>query len=132
VSQKNVEVMRRALHAFNKRDGDTFGVLLAENAEIIPVRAALEGVTFRGGAAGAQYLAAADETWDDLQWEVDEIRDGDDWVLALGRIRGKGRDSGVAIDTRAGWVACFHAGLITRFETHSDYGKALKAVGLEE
>jgi ketosteroid isomerase-like protein len=53
-------------------------------------------------------------------------------VIALGRIRGQGRDSGAAIDSRAGWVAHFSGGRITRFQTYADRTDALKAVGLEE
>ena len=132
MSQANVEIMRAALDAFNRRDGTAFGALLDRDAEIVPVRAALEGVTFRGADAGEQYCAAAAETWAELRWEVDEIRVGDDWVVAVGQILGKGRGSGAAIDTRAGWVARFQAGLIVKFETHSDRRQALKAVGLEE
>jgi ketosteroid isomerase-like protein len=130
VSRENVEIMEAALEAFNRRDGDAFGALLDCEAEIIPVRAELDGTTFRGSRAGAEYCAVAEATWIDLRWDVDEVRDGNDWVLALGRIRGTGRESGVAINTRGGWVARFHAGRITHFQTHSDRAKALEAVGL--
>src|SRR5437588_7095164 len=111
MSQENVEAMRLAMEAFNRRDGEGFGALLAREVEIVPVRAALEGTVYRGPDAAAQYCAAVDESWENLGWEVEEIRDGGDWVLALGRIRGGGRTSGVAIDARAGWVARFHEGL---------------------
>ena len=58
--------------------------------------------------------------------------DGGDWVLALGRIRGEGRSSGVAIDARAGWVARFSDGRVTSFHTYPDRAEALEAVGLSE
>src|SRR5438034_486554 len=132
MSQENVEIMRAVMEAFNRRDGEGFGALLDNDAEIVPVRAALEGTVYRGPDAGNQYCAAVDESWENLGWEVEEIRDGDDWVLALGRIRGEGRDSGVAIDARAGWVARFHDGLISTFRTYPDRADALEDVGLEE
>jgi ketosteroid isomerase-like protein len=132
MSQRNVDVMRAAMQAFNRRDGARFGALLAADAEIVPVRAVLEGVTFRGPDAAAHYCAAVDETWEDLTWELEEIRDADDWVLALGRIRGSGRGSGATIDARAGWVARFHEGLVTNFHTYADRAQALEAVGLSE
>jgi ketosteroid isomerase-like protein len=130
--EKNLETMRTALAAFNRRDGEAFGALLAREAEIVPVRAALEGTVFSGPDAAAQYCAAVDESWEDLIWEVEEIRDGDDWVLALGQIRGRGRGSGAALDVRAGWVARFRDGAITNFHTYADRSEALKAVGLSE
>jgi ketosteroid isomerase-like protein len=132
VSEANVEIMRAALDAFNRRDGEGFGALLARDAEIVPVRAALEGTTYRGPNAASQYCSAVDESWENLKWEVEEIRDGLGWVLALGHIRGRGRDSGADIDARGGWLARFRDGSITTFRTYPDHAEALKAVGLEK
>jgi ketosteroid isomerase-like protein len=132
MSQENVEIMRSAIEAFNRRDGQGFGALLSADAEIVPVRAALEGTVYRGPDAAEQYCAAVEESWENLGWEVEEVRDGVDWVVALGRIRGEGRGSGAAIDARAGWVARFQDGLITTFRTYPDRADALGAVGLPE
>jgi ketosteroid isomerase-like protein len=132
MSQENVEAMRLAMETFNRRDADAFGAFFADDAEIVPVRAALEGTVYRGPDAAAQYCAAVDESWDNLVWEVEDMRDGGDWVLAFGRIRGEGRGSGVGIDARAGWVARFTDGLVTSFHTYADRGEALEAVGLSE
>jgi ketosteroid isomerase-like protein len=132
MSEENVEVMRGAMDAFNRRDGKGFDALLTEDAEIVPVRAALEGTTYRGSNAASQYCAAVEKSWEDLGWEIEELRDGGEWVLAVGRIRGQGRDSGAGIDSRAGWVAHFRDGLIAKFQTYADRSEALEAVGLRE
>jgi ketosteroid isomerase-like protein len=132
MSEENVRVMRTAMEAFNRRDGTGFDAVLANDAEIVPVRSALEGTVYRGTGAGSQYCIAVEETWDDLRWEVEEMRVGAGWVLALGRIRGQGHDTGVAIDSKAGWLAHFRDGLITRFQTYANRAKAVEAVGLSE
>jgi len=132
MSEQNVDIMRAAMEAFNRRDVEAFGRLLSRDAEIVPVRAALEGTVYRGPNAAAQYCAAVDESWENLRWEVEEIRDGGSWVLVLGRILGSGRGTGAAIDARAGWVAHFHEGLVTRFHTYADREEALRAVGESE
>jgi ketosteroid isomerase-like protein len=132
MSQENVEVMRAALDAFNRRDGDAFDALLATDAEIIPARAAIEDALYRGPTAGSQYCVAVDERWEDLRWEVHDIRDGGEWVLALGHICGRGRASGAVIDAAAGWVAELRVGKIARFQTFSDQAAARDAVGLGE
>jgi ketosteroid isomerase-like protein len=132
VSERNAATMRAAIEAFNRRDEGAFGALLADDAEIVPIRAAVERTTYRGPDAASQYCAAVDESWDGLRWEVEEMRVGDDWVLALGRIRGRGRGSGVDIDAHGGWFATFRNGLITRFQTHPERGRALEAAGLSE
>jgi ketosteroid isomerase-like protein len=126
----NADIMRTALAAFNSRDGAGFDALLDQNGEIVPVRAALEGITFRGPDAASQYCAAVDESWEKLRWEVEEIRDLGSRVIALGHIQGVGRDSGARIDARGAWVAHLRDGLITRFQTYSDRAEALEAVGL--
>jgi ketosteroid isomerase-like protein len=132
MSQENVATMRAAMEAFNRRDSDGFGAHFASDVEIVPVRAAVEGTVYRGPNAPAEYCAAVDESWESLRWEVEEIRDGGDWVLALGRIEGRGRDSGAAIEARAGWVARFREGLVESFHTHADRDAAFKDVGLPE
>jgi ketosteroid isomerase-like protein len=72
------------------------------------------------------------QSWNELRWDVEEIRDGDASILALGHIRGEGRDSGVTIDARAGWLAYFTEGRITRFQTFANREEALEAAGLRE
>jgi ketosteroid isomerase-like protein len=131
MSQENVETMRAAIEAFNRRDGEGFGAVLANDAEIVPVRAALEGTVYRGPSAATEYCAAVEESWENLTWEVEEIRDGESWVLALGHIRGRGRGSGATIDARGAWLARFRDGSVTHFRTYPDRIEALQAVGLE-
>jgi ketosteroid isomerase-like protein len=130
--ESNVEIMRTALEAFNSRDGARFDALLDGRAEIVPVRAAVDGTTFRGPDAASQYCTAVEESWQALRWEVEEIRDLGGQVIALGRIQGRGRDSGAGLDVRGAWVADLRDGLITRFQTYSDRAAAIKAVGLTE
>jgi ketosteroid isomerase-like protein len=130
--QENVEWLRSAIEAFNRREGTKFDRLLATDAEIVPVRAAVEGTTYRGNAAGSQYCAAVDDTWESLRWEVDEIRGVGESAVAVGHIRGKGRETGATIDTSGGWVAQFRNGLITSFRTYTNRDEALEAAGLSE
>ena len=95
--------MRAAMEAFNRGDGEAFGRFLTSDAEIVPVyERRWKGTIYRGPDAGTQYCAAVNQSWENLGWEVDEVRDGGETILALGQIRGEGRDSGVAIDAKAG------------------------------
>ena len=132
MSQENVEIARAAIEAFNRRDGEAFDALLASDAEIVPVRAAVEGTVYRGPDAASQYCAAVDGTWENLAWHIDGTRHGDGWVLVEGRIQGRSRGTGAAIDARAGWVARLRDGQIKSFRTYADRTEALEAVGLRE
>ena len=131
MSQENVDRFQTAVAAFNQRDGGKFDQLLAPDAEIVPVRAAIEGTTYRGRDAASQYVAAVDDSWESLRWELDEVREAGDFVLGLGHIR-RGRGTGATIDTNGGWVAQFREGLMIRFRTCTSRVEALEAAGLSE
>ena len=85
-----------------------------------------------GPDAVARWYAAVDDSWEEMTVEIDAVRVNGDSVLALGRIRGRGRDSGVAIDVEAAAVARFRDGLITSIHDYTDRAKALEAAGLSE
>jgi ketosteroid isomerase-like protein len=128
MSSKNVESMRAVAEAFNRRDVEGLERLLADDVEIVPIRAAVEaGTVYRGPDAVAQWYAAVDASWDELRVEVEEVRDGGDRVLAFGRIRGRGRGSGAAIDVQSASVAHFRDGLITRLHHYSNRDEAAEA-----
>jgi len=69
--------------------------MAAPNAEIIPLRAALEGTVYRGENAFAEFWEAVDETWETIRIDADEIVDGGDRVLIIGRLRGRARGTEV-------------------------------------
>ena len=60
------------------------------------------------------------------------IRGVGELAIAVGHIRGKGRETGATIDTSSGWVAEIRDGLIARFRTYTNRGDALEAAGLSE
>ena len=114
MSQENVESMRAMVEAFNRRDLEVLKALFVADAEIVPVRAAMEGTVYRGPDAAEQWVAAVDASWEQLHVEIEEERDSGDRVLGLGRIHGRGRQSGAPIDVEAASVAYFRDdGLIT-------------------
>jgi ketosteroid isomerase-like protein len=133
MSEENVEGMRAVVEAFNRRDIEALKALLVADAEIVPVRAAMEGTVYRGPEAAEQWFAAVDESWEELHVEVEEMRDGGDRVLGLGRIHGQGRGSGAPIDVEAASVAYFgDDGLITTLHNYTSRADALEAAGLSE
>jgi ketosteroid isomerase-like protein len=130
MSEENVEVVRGVIDAFNRRDVEPLEALLAPDAEIVPIRAALEGTVYRGPGAAKQWYAAVDDSWESLTVEVEEMRDGGDWVLSLARVRGYGRGSGVPIDVEAASLVRFRHGIITSLRVFTSRAEALEAAGL--
>jgi hypothetical protein len=106
VAEDNVERTRQALEYFNRGDREALWAMAAPNAEIIPLRAALEGTVYRGENAFAEFWEAVDETWETLRIEADEIsrlRRSDAHRRASSRARPRHRRRGRFTDrVRAG------------------------------
>ena len=132
MSEENVESMRAVIEAFNRRDAEALKALLSPDAQVVPIRAAIEDTVYRGPDAAEQWIAAIDESWEELRVELTEAREAGDRVLGLGRIRGQGRESGAPIDVEAAAVAHFRDGLITTLHTYTNPADAYKAAGLSE
>jgi ketosteroid isomerase-like protein len=73
-----------------------------------------------------------DDTLAEIHVEFPEVRDLGDRVLAVGRIRTRGKASGVATEAPVGYVADFRDGKFARVRTYLDPAEALEAAGLEE
>jgi ketosteroid isomerase-like protein len=133
MSEENVETLRAALAAFNERDAGALAALLTPDVEIVPIRAALEtGAAYTGPNAATEWIAAVDASWENLIASVREWRDDRDAVVALGRLRGRGRESGVDIDADAVAVARFRDGRIRRLRIYTSVAEGLAAAGLSE
>ena len=135
MSKENVEAVRQTRVAFNSGDPDLVAALLARDAEIVPMRAAFEGTSYRGPDAAQRFFADLNETWQEIKMEELETRDLGDRVFATGLVRGRGQRSGiqVVVEMKMAWVVDFQGGLITRFVTYTgDRAEALEAAGLAE
>jgi ketosteroid isomerase-like protein len=126
----NVETLRAAIAAFNRRDTDCLETFLADDVRIVPARAAVDGTAYTGAGAGGRWCAGVDAIWEGMTFQVDEVRDCGGSVVALGWMRGRARKSGALIEVTGGWVAHFRDGLVTSFHAHGDRAKALAAVGI--
>ncbi len=59
-----------------------------------------------------------------------EFGDLGDRVLVLGRTEGRGRGSGVQVDSPIGVIYDFRDGKMSRVLAYFDHGEALRAAGL--
>jgi ketosteroid isomerase-like protein len=87
----------------------------------------------RGPEACAAGFREIEEQSDDWIVMADEWYDPGDLVAAVGRVRLRGRGSGVAFDTPVGWLFDIRDGKLSRLQTFTeDARSALAAVGLPE
>jgi len=133
VSQENVEIVRRAMDAYNRRDVDGF---LESTTEDYLLFTAVAGAVEVGGIRGREgvrrYFDMLDEAWEEFRIIADEFRDLGDRVLGIGRTEGRGRVGGVPVDSPYAVVADFRDGKMWRARGFLDHGEALRAAGLSE
>jgi ketosteroid isomerase-like protein len=131
MSQENVEIVRRSFDAFNARDVDGLLRLCAEDCEWLPLRAQLEGIVYRRHQGVRQFVSDMDEDWEAFRIDPMEFHDRQERVAVIGRVTALGQ-SGVEIDSIAGFVFELQQGRIRRVISHSDPEVALEAAGLSE
>jgi ketosteroid isomerase-like protein len=64
--------------------------------------------------------------------EVPEVRDLDDRLLAFGRMRARGRESGAETESPWAYVVRYEGGKAIEIRTYLDPQEALEAAGLSD
>jgi ketosteroid isomerase-like protein len=133
MSRENVEIVRRMLEAWNRRDADKVRTYLAPEIEWAPAGpAAVEGSVYRGTEEVVGAGAALWETWEVFRFEETEARDFGDSVVWLGRVHMKGSASNVELDQEFGLDCSLPDGKVVRATAFLSWQDALEAVGLPE
>jgi ketosteroid isomerase-like protein len=134
MSQENVEIVRGVIEAFNRRDVDAIFECVNSDIEWFPaVPVSFGGGALRGREGIEAYLRDVSDTWEAYRVVGQDFRDlGEDRVLVLSRVEGRGAVSGGMVDAAMGQIFDFRDGQISRVRTYLDHGQALKAVALEE
>ena len=132
MSQENVETYKRAVEATNRRDLDALVEELDPQVEWHSALVGLGTAVYRGTVGVRELFRDADETLEGMVFEVSEVRDLSDRVLALGRLRARGHESGVETDVSFNQVADFRNGKLLRLRSFLDREEALKAAGLSQ
>ena len=134
MSQENVEIVRDAAAAFNRGDLDAWLEYLADD---IDHRAAEGALDDRGPMHGKDAVRAHLDDWvgtfDDFKSEpVELIEAGEDKVIAVTRISGLAKLSGVEIDLTYAALYTIRDGKIVRGREYWTRDEALEAAGLGE
>ena len=126
------EIVSTLIEAFNGGPDEVQRVkaLIAEDGEMLPLRAQLEGTNYVGPEGLVRFYDDVHADWDDLEIRVDETRTRPGVVVALARFLAHGRVSGVDLDLPIGLVWEVRDGLVRRAQSFSDPDDALRAAGL--
>jgi ketosteroid isomerase-like protein len=130
MSEENVEVVREAVDAFNARDRDRLLGLMDPEIEF---RSVFERRTYRGLAEMVQFREDLDATLEEFHSEDDRFLDaGEDRVLYLYRVVGRGAGSGVPVSRENAILWHLRNGKLRKGEVYLDQREALQAAGLSE
>jgi len=72
------------------------------------------------------------EDFENVRFEIDEMRDAGEQVIGIGRFRARGRASGVDLNVPLGVVQRVQRGKIIYIRFFSEPADALEAAGLRE
>ena len=134
MSQENVEIVRAAAAAFHRGDLDAW---LEYWTDDIDYRAAEGAPDDHGPINGKDALRVFGQDWldtfDDFRVEPVELIDaGDDKVIAVMRISGRAKLSGVETDLTYAELYTLRDGKIARGRQYWTRDEALEAAGLSE
>ena len=131
MSQENVELARRTIDAFNRRDLDALLALMDEDVEGAPPLASMEG-TYHGHAGIRRWWESLFEGLPDFNIEILEVRDLDDLTVAVLGNRAHGAVSATPVEQRLWVVGRWRSRRIIWWRTFRSEAEALEAVGLRE
>jgi ketosteroid isomerase-like protein len=135
MSQEDMEAFKRGADAYNRRDVE--GLLEELDPEVEWHSALLipfggEATSSRGHDGVREVLREVNEALDEIHLEYSDIRDLGDRIVAIGRIRTRGRQSGAVTELDFGTVSDMKNGKSIRIWTYLDPQEALEAAGLQE
>jgi ketosteroid isomerase-like protein len=133
MSQENVDVVRRMCEAFVAGDiADALDVLHADVKWHGTIGGLEEGRTAYGHDEVIEAFMESLRDWERHSLEAEDYLDADDRVVVLWHELGRGKASGVEVETRTAVVYTVHAGEVVEVQGYMDRRQALEAVGLSE
>jgi ketosteroid isomerase-like protein len=130
MSQANVELVRKALEHFVETGEPRWGVT-HEEVEVHD-HDILDAGDYRGHAGFGRWLEDWAAAWSEFSMEPEEFLDAGERVVAVIRMKAKGRGSGVVVQRQDAMVCKVRDGKIVRLDYYNSREQGLKAAGLEE
>ena len=134
MSKENVQIVRDAVAAFNRGDLDAWLEFLSDDIDYRAVEGALDDA---GPIQGKEAMRAFVQDWldmfDDFRAEpIELIEVGEDKVIAVGRISGRAKLSGVETDLTYAELWTIRDGKVARGRQYWTREEALEAAALSE
>jgi ketosteroid isomerase-like protein len=128
----NVELVRRFVHAFNRRDVESMAGFYDSDIELSEWPTAPGASTFYGIDAVRAAIDGWFEVWEWMKVEIVDLFDAGDTVLVTLDQRAKGKGSEVEVEIRSYNVYAFRDGKVSRIQLYTEREPALEAAGLTQ
>jgi ketosteroid isomerase-like protein len=134
MSEENIKAVRDVAEAFKRGDLDTWAGYLADDIDYRAVEGAPDDHgPIHGKDALRAYVQDWQDTFDDFVSEPVELIDaGEDDVVAVIRISGRAKQSGVETDLTFAALYTFRDGKVARGREYWTREEAFEAAGLSE
>jgi ketosteroid isomerase-like protein len=132
MSQENIEIVRRGIEAWTRRDLPALMEFYGSDAEVdwSRSRGPFKGV-YRGRRGLEEFWNVLWSTWEESSIETHRILETGSEVVVLNTAHFRGRD-GIAVSARTALVFTVENGLITCLRLFDEQDEALEDVGLRE
>jgi ketosteroid isomerase-like protein len=125
--------VRNAFHTFGAEGIDAALSFFSSDLVWYPTDRWLDGSAYRGHDGMRRLSAAFSENFDDFRFDVHDVRDGQDCVVADVDMTGRIKQSGSEVSQRLGFVVSgFRDGTLREVRVFPTWYGALKAAGLDE
>jgi ketosteroid isomerase-like protein len=130
MSQENLEIVRRAIDAYNARDLNTYLATISESIRFQSRFRAVDPVVYHGHADLRRYFANLDEVWSRYEMQLERMVPAGTQVAALCHLYAVGRDSDVQLEEHPGVVFTLEAGTIVAMDSYPTHAETLAAIGV--
>ncbi|MEA2331979.1 MAG: SnoaL-like domain [Thermoleophilaceae bacterium] len=129
MAESKPETVRRLFDRFEQGQLDAALELLSDDfVAVIPPSLSAEPDTYEGHAGARRYFEAFEGLMEDVRYEVLELIEEGDVVIARVRVAGRGATSGIEVEQFATALHWVTDGKVTRIEPHPDLDAARAAL----
>jgi ketosteroid isomerase-like protein len=125
VPSQAIDLIREGYAALNDGRHAEWAAALPSDFELIPPTASIAG-SFVGPEGVVSFFDDAFEAWETMRIELEEVIEFDGRVVVLGRIRNRGRGSGMDLDVVMAHVWTIENDVPIRAEMIGDRDEALR------
>jgi ketosteroid isomerase-like protein len=121
----NLELVRELMERFNGDDRDAVLELLSEDfVAVVPPSLSAEPDVYEGHEGARRYLQGFDGMLEDVRFEVLELHEEGEQVIAELVLKGRGVTSGIEVAQRTAVINWVERGKVTRMQPFPDLDAA--------